>query len=127
MNKVFMFIRTLLNNLYYTFYAFMEGVFRISKTTSTLGSVCSFMSLIIALLLERPLSSLALHWFGISFNRGDELIIDAILYLGGYCLSLKYFSPVHEEIEQRYHRDNLLKKIIYGMLGVGLIFESIKI
>jgi ABC-type transport system involved in cytochrome c biogenesis permease subunit len=52
-------------------------------------------------------------------------IICIIIWSGLYWLTYHYYFPAYENIEQKFQKDSMLSKIVFGMFAIAVICISI--
>lgn len=117
MNLVFTFIRSILDNIYYAVYVFLECVFRTSNSWPTICSVTGILTGIVVF----PFMDYVYNFCKereISYTIGT--IILSVMFISIYWLIDKYYEPRHLKIESRFKTDSKLAKLIYGIIGCAM-------
>ena len=99
--------------LYYAFYVIIEGIFKVSH--------------LVALPLINIIRLLFLCWMDLDIPVNTATIICIIIWNGLYWLTYHYYFPAYENIEQKFQKDSMLSKIVFGMFAIAVICISIHI
>lgn len=111
--------------LYYAFYVIIEGIFKVSHSWNPIISIVGIISLLVALPLINIIRLLFLCWMDLDIPVNTATIICIIIWNGLYWLTYHYYFPAYENIEQKFQKDSMLKKIAFGMLAIMIICASI--
>ena len=113
--------------LYYAFYVIIEGIFKVSHSWNPIISIAGIISLLVALPLINIIRLLFLCWMDLDIPVNTATIICIIIWNGLYWLTCHYYFPAHENIEQKFQKDSMLSKIVFGMFAIAVICISIHI
>ena len=111
--------------LYYAFYVIIEGIFKVSHSWNPIISIAGIISLLVALPLINIIRLLFLCWMDLDIPVNTATIICIIIWNGLYWLTYHYYFPAYENIEQKFQKDSMLSKIVFGMLAIVIICASI--
>lgn len=113
--------------LYYAFYVIIEGFFKVSHSWNPIISIAGIISLLVALPLINIIRLLFLCWMDLDIPVNTATIICIIIWNGLYWLTYHYYFPAYENIEQKFQKDSMLSKIVFGMFAIAVICISILI
>ena len=121
------YIKKGLHSLYYAFYVIIEGIFKVSHSWNPIISIAGIISLLVALPLISIIRLLFLCWMNLDIPVNTATIICIIIWSGLYWLTYHYYFPAYENIEQKFQKDSMLSKIVFGMFAIAVICISIHI
>lgn len=113
--------------LYYVFYVIIEGIFKVSHSWNPIISIAGIISLLVALPLISIIRLLFLCWMDLDIPVNTATIICIIIWSGLYWLTYHYYFPAYKNIEQKFQKDSMLSKIVFGMFAIAVICISIYI
>ena len=113
--------------LYYAFYVVIEEIFKVSHSWNPIISIAGIISLLVALPLINIIRLLFLCWMDLDIPVNTATIICIIIWNGLYWLTYHYYFPSYENIEQKFQKDSMLSKIVFGMFAIAVICISIYI
>lgn len=111
--------------IYYALYVVIEGIFKVSHSWNPIISIAGIISLLVALPLINIIRLLFLCWMDLDIPVNTATIICIIIWNGLYWLTYHYYFPAYENIEQKFQKDSMLSKILFGMLAIVIICASI--
>lgn len=123
-NLVSQYIKKGLHSLYYAFYVIIEGIFKVSHSWNPIISIAGIISLLVALPLINIIRLLFLCWMDLDIPVNTATIICIIIWTGLYWLTYHYYFPAYKNIEQKFQKDSMLSKIVFGMFAIAVICIS---
>lgn len=121
MNLVLSFIKRGLYNLYYAFYVLSEGLFKVSQSWDPIISITGTISLLLSFSLWTFAWNVILCWTDWNLSTDIYVIIGVLIFGGLYWLTYHYYFPIQRSIAHRFKNDNIYRKVLYGLIAVGLI------
>lgn len=97
MNWVSMFIKKVLEFLYYSFYILLEGVFRTSKSWPTIISVVGMISIMIGLPTSQLVLAILTYELDIKMSELIEKLVMILVFLSIDKLLDMYYTPTHKK------------------------------
>lgn len=113
--------------LFDLYYVIIEGVLKVSHSWAPIISITGVLSLIVALPLINLVRLQSLCLINTDIPVREITVIGIILWAVLYWLSYHYYLSVCKKIEQKFQKDNMLTRTVYGMLAVVIVCISILI
>ena len=118
MNKVSVYIKRVLYDLYYAYYVIIEGVFRVSLSRPPILSITFVMSILVSFPLTELIDILYLYWAKRVLTVTEGTVLGVLIWLGLYWLTYRYYFPIQISIARRFRKDSIYRKVLYGIIAI---------
>lgn len=118
MNKVSVYIKKVLCDLYYAYYVIIEGVFRVSLSMPPILSITAFMSILVSFPLTELTDILCLYWAKRVLTVTEGTVLGVLIWLGLYWLTYRYYFPIQISIARRFRKGSIHRKVLYGIMAI---------
>lgn len=118
MNKVSVYIKRVLYDLYYAYYVIIEGVFRVSLSRPPILSITFVMSILVSFSLIKLIDITYLYWAKCAIPKTEGQILGLLIWLVLYWLTYRYYSPMQISIARRFRKDSIYRKVLFGIMAI---------
>lgn len=118
MNKVLVYIKKVLCDLYYAYYVILENLYKVKLAWEPIVSVPGTISILLLFPLTELIDILCLYWAKRVLTVTEGTVLAALIFIGLYWLTTHYYSSIEISIERRFRKDSIYRKVLYGIIAI---------
>ena len=112
------FLHILIFSIYYAFYVVLKGIFKVSHSWPPVISIAGIFSLLFTLPFLCLIRLLSILFIEYDIPQGISIVMCVAIccFLGW--VTYRFFLSIDENAKQRFLKDKLFSKLLYGTLAI---------